>query len=76
MSIKPKGSFAADVEGDCPFCGGEFAADAVRFAVVHSMPPCPTFVELDVDDYLEAVRKRLEARPAHLTIVRGGKVDT
>lgn len=46
----------------CPFCDGEYYAELVdgRCTVVHSMPLCREFDELEVLDFLEAARLRLE----------------
>lgn len=49
--------FDSRVDGECPFCKKTFWAgftDGVP-AVVHSSPPCPRFMELEVDEFLRAV---------------------
>lgn len=47
----------------CPFCaGGSFSATddgAMEQSVLHSMPPCPTFLELDAVGFLHAARMKL-----------------
>lgn len=47
----------------CPFCaGGSFSTaddDRGRAAVMHSMPPCQTFMRLDAGDFLHAARMKL-----------------
>jgi hypothetical protein len=43
----------------CPFCGGEVAADVDSLSLIHSMPPCETFVRLDILDFAIAMRRAL-----------------
>ena len=49
------------VEYDCPFCLGHFSIgddDAGPIAVIHSVPPCQTFIELEVTDYVAKVNAK------------------
>lgn len=53
--------FRPQVRIKCPFCDGVATAgeeDGVP-TILHTLPPCPSFVELEPDEYLRAVRLRL-----------------
>ena len=46
----------------CPFCGGTYCVvrdvdDAGKPALMHSMPPCDTFDEMDIISFMEQARK-------------------
>lgn len=52
-------TFKEQVGGVCPFCQKRFAAGADakgNFGIVHEMPMCKTFEDLDIAEYLKAVR--------------------
>lgn len=62
-------TFRPDLARKCPFCGGKFEAgyfstqapsgSVVRSGgVLHSVPHCKTFEDLDPPDFLKAVRLR------------------
>jgi hypothetical protein len=39
----------------CPFCGGRVACTRPH-GVLHELPPCQKFIDLDVVEYLRAAR--------------------
>lgn len=43
----------------CPFCGRQAGASSNPPAVVHALPMCEQFRELEPADYLAAVNKAL-----------------
>jgi hypothetical protein len=50
-------TFTTAVEAVCPFCQKKFHAgeeDGVP-GIIHEMPPCDTFLELEPDEFLAAV---------------------
>ena len=47
------------IELSCPFCSGFVMADASEGKVMHTLPPCSKFDELEPDDFLAAVRKKM-----------------
>lgn len=42
--------------GLCP-CGMRIGANAQTCAVIHELPPCQAFTDLEADDFLAYVRK-------------------
>ena len=62
-----KGEFEAKVESKCP-CGGKATAgygttpDGTKNvpSVLHTWPPCQKYIDLEVNDYLEYIRKAQE----------------
>ncbi len=55
-------------ESPCPFCLGQFFTnpkiegvpqEIADVSIVHSHPPCKTFMENEVLDYLRLVRRKL-----------------
>jgi hypothetical protein len=48
----------------CPFCKGQFSASAEPPSVLHSIPVCVKFTELDPDKFLVAAREAREAKPS------------
>lgn len=48
----------------CPFCAGKFSASAEPPAVLHTLPVCAKFTELEVDEFLIAAREAREAKPS------------
>jgi hypothetical protein len=48
----------------CPFCEGKFSASAEPPSVLHSIPVCAKFTELDPDKFLVAAREAREAKPS------------
>ena len=62
--LKPGDSLAVvnPIEFDCPFCGKHATVgdpDKGVAGVIHALPPCPTFLRLEVEDYLKAVNDKL-----------------
>lgn len=51
-------AFNERVAFECPFCQGR-AAVVEPAGVMHTMPPCATFVKLEPLDYLHAVNVEL-----------------
>ena len=49
----------SDVQFKCPFCGGTCTTVSEVLAVLHSLPPCQTFLDLDPDAFLHAVNEKL-----------------
>ncbi len=47
------------VAGTCT-CGGTWSADAEQHTIVHSMPTCDDFMDLESSEYLK--KMRLEAQ--------------
>lgn len=45
---------------DCPFCDGWICADVDRIALLHSMPICPKYAELDPLEFVKAANLKLE----------------
>lgn len=43
-----------DVEFKCPFCGGKVAATKEKGSVVHTVPTCKKFDDLDPIDFMHA----------------------
>lgn len=52
--------FQTEIEVKCPFCGGKVAAGSKPAILVHSLPPCDRFNELDADEFLHQVRLKYE----------------
>jgi hypothetical protein len=50
--------FKAQVRIICPFCGG--LADLGDDGVVHMLPTCKAFDEMDVEDYVHAVHEFIQ----------------
>lgn len=48
--------FQVDFAYKCP-CGKTFLVDSTNFAIIHEMPPCAKFIELELDQYLKYVRQ-------------------
>jgi len=42
------------VEFSCPFCGGYVHASAEDEHIVHKMPPCQKYMDLEPDDFPHA----------------------
>jgi hypothetical protein len=49
-------SVQMDDLGKCP-CGGRIGASAKDVSVVHSVPPCKAFEDLEPDEFLTYVRR-------------------
>lgn len=52
-------TFKAEVGGVCPFCQRKFSAghdDDGNPGLIHTLPTCKQFDELEPDEYLRAVR--------------------
>ena len=41
--------------GTCPFCGGNIAKSSDPPSVMHSLPMCEKYVQLEGDDFLAEV---------------------
>lgn len=48
------------IDFDCPFCDGKCTASEEHTMVVHSMPFCDEFQELEITDFLRAVNEKME----------------
>ncbi len=51
---------AVDVEVQCAFCTGTWWASLADGAVVHTMPMCQKFRELEPDEFVRACRIEME----------------
>lgn len=52
------GSWVQETEYQgCPFCAEHFfiARQGEQLGLMHTMPLCPTYLQLDADDYLRAI---------------------
>jgi hypothetical protein len=49
-----------DVAFTCPFCGKQAGAVKSPPSVLHAIPYCKKFDELEAADYLKAVREKSE----------------
>ena len=50
------------LEIDCPFCLGKYIVDTAEGAepaVFHTMPPCKTFLDHEIQDFLKLARRTL-----------------
>lgn len=63
-------SFQSNIDFTCPFCKGSVSAGYTVHpekrgeekkvpAMLHSMPPCAKFNELELDEFLRACRKKM-----------------
>lgn len=54
--MKPRDKVFPDLEGICP-CGKKFFVDSKNYAVIHELPMCDKFRDLEPDKYLRYVRQ-------------------
>lgn len=57
----------ADPLGECPFCSAKVYAsidpeDGTHDGLIHEMPLCRRFEELEPDEFITAMREELERR--------------
>ena len=45
---------------DCPFCGGGLAVGKNPDSIMHTMPFCKEFDQLEALDFVTAVRRKLQ----------------
>ena len=53
------------VEGKCPFCGGKWKmgySTEDEPLGVHSEPPCKDWLDMDLPEFMKAVRIKLKAQ--------------
>lgn len=67
MNLKEGDNFALteDLDIPCPFCGQQFLAGMINgqdFGVLHMMPQCARFQDLDPLEFLKLARETLESR--------------
>jgi hypothetical protein len=43
----------------CPFCGKCVGVSSMFEAVIHELPPCQKFIDLEVHEFLHAVNVKL-----------------
>lgn len=56
MTFQPGDTVASGLPFRCPFCGAK--CEALKppvYGVIHDLPPCPFFLELEPDQFLRAV---------------------
>lgn len=58
MTLQPGDKLPRGTPFLCPFCGEKCEAVPPPFyGVIHELPPCPFFLELDPDQFLRAVNE-------------------
>jgi hypothetical protein len=45
------------VEAKCPFCGGTIMVQVEEYAVLHTIPVCSKYFDLEPLEFLEAVNE-------------------
>ncbi len=53
--------------GPCPFCGKSIAygispVNGAPDSLLHELPTCPKFDEMDIDDFAKAMREDMERK--------------
>jgi hypothetical protein len=52
---------STDVSFNCPFCDGRAHVVGASSAIVHTLPPCEKWLELDCHEYLHEVNEAIVA---------------
>jgi hypothetical protein len=60
VTIKPGDEIRPDLGGVCP-CGKKFFVDSQNYVVIHELPMCDKFRDLELEKYLRYVRRATTA---------------
>lgn len=62
MTAPPPKQLTADELPPCPFCGAYVGANAAQGALIHGLPTCDRFRQLDPLNFVIAMRQALEGK--------------